>query len=105
MESVQPEWLGANIAIEGVEHLARLEHGTRLRFSGGVVLVVESENKPCRTPGEVIAQEYPEDPDLAARFAKQALGLRGLVGWVETPGVLEAGEQLAIEHPTAVDPE
>lgn len=98
---VNPEWLGANIAFEGVEQLSNLKHGTRLRFEGGVVLVVESENKPCRTPGEVIAQEYPEDPGLAARFTKQALGLRGLVGWVDTPGVLTAGEQVTIDTSAA----
>ncbi|MFP3853419.1 MAG: MOSC domain-containing protein [Anaerolineales bacterium] len=93
---VKPQWLGSNMQLRGVPGLTKLEHGARLRFSGGVVLVVEGENKPCRTPGEVLAAEYPEAAEVAARFAKEALGLRGLVGWVEQPGQLTLGESVEI---------
>jgi MOSC domain-containing protein YiiM len=96
---VDPQWLGANISLEGVGGLNRFSHGTRLRFDGGVVLVIETENSPCRTPGEILAEEYPDQENLAARFAKEALGLRGLVGWVDQPGVIEVGEEVVIDLP------
>lgn len=96
---VKAEWLGANLALRGLPALSQISHGSRLRFEQGVVIVIEDENKPCRTPGEVLAEEFPGKDDLAARFAKEALGLRGLVGWVEAPGQLRVGEQVLVETP------
>lgn len=93
---VKPEWLGANVSLRGVDDLTELAPGSGLKFGGGVELAIEGENSPCRAPGEAIAKQYPNRQGLAARFPKDALHLRGLVGWVEQPGELAVGDSVRI---------
>lgn len=97
--SLQPEWLGANLLLSGIPRLTRLPRGVRLVFSGGAVLAVEGENLPCIAPGRIIQEAYPSVPGLAARFVQAAWGRRGIVAWVERPGVIRAGEQVRLLHP------
>ncbi|MBS7539788.1 MOSC domain-containing protein [Ancylobacter lacus] len=96
---VRAEWLGANMVLEGVGELTRLPPGTRLH-AGGVTLVVEGENAPCRHAGQAVAAAVPDAPaglDLA--FVTAARGLRGLVGWVERAGELVSGTQVDVWVP------
>lgn len=93
---VRAEWLGANLVIEGLADLTRLPVGTRLVMPGGASLAVEGENAPCRHAGRAVAEglaaqghTVPAGFDLA--FAREAVGLRGLVAWVERPGVITVG--------------
>lgn len=86
-------WLAANLELSWPE-LTKLPRGARLRFSGGLVLHVEGENEPCRKVGKVIAAK--SGLAVESKFVKAAWGLRGLVGWVETPGRVVLGETVTL---------
>jgi hypothetical protein len=88
---VEASWIGGNIVIDGIPHFSFLPSGTRLMFEGGAVVVVDAQNGPCRFSGRSIAGNYPERADIELAFAKVAKRLRGVVGWVECPGVISPG--------------
>lgn len=96
---VKPEWIGGNIVLEGLPHFSMVPAGTRLSFEGGAVVVVDGQNHPCRFSGRSIAQQYPDKPDIELAFPKVAKRLRGLVGWVERPGVIRSGETVSARVP------
>src|SRR6185437_11288928 len=101
LAEIKPEWIGANLVLEGLPHLSMLPSGTLLFFKGGVTLKVDSQNGPCRIAGRRIA-ERAGMPDLdagALLFPKVAKRLRGLVAWVEKPGRIEAGEEVSVRIP------
>lgn len=88
-------WLGANLIIEGISHLTRIPRGSRMFFPDGAALAIEGENLPCAGPGRVIAANHPAIQ--ASQFPKAAMHLRGLVAWVERPGVIHAGDRVEIK--------
>lgn len=92
LPEVRPEWIGANVVIEGVARLALLPPGTRLHFPSGAALAIEGENGPCRHAGASIGTHFPDREGLDLAFPKVARGLRGLVAWVERAGELSPGE-------------
>jgi hypothetical protein len=96
LPGIEPSWVGANMLISGVPDLTQLPSGSRLYFEGGVGLVVECENLPCTTAGGSLASQFPDRPELANQFPKKAIRKRGLVGWVERPGVIRKGEKVLV---------
>lgn len=92
-----PEWFGANLLVEGIPNLTYLPPSTRLFFPQDAVLVVEGENRPCSSLAGVIQGQYPEIAGLAARFLAAARGQRGIVAWVERPGVIREGDRVRVE--------
>jgi hypothetical protein len=96
---VKPEWLGANLVVDGVERLSMLPRGSRLFFPGDAVVAVEDQNSPCRGPGRVIAAQYPGRAQLDLDFVKVATRLRGLVAWVERAGTIHDGDAVEIRLP------
>jgi MOSC domain-containing protein YiiM len=92
-----PEWLGANLLLSGIPSLTFIPPSSRLVFEGGVVLVMHGENNPCTHPGDVIQAQFPAKSHLASAFVKAAYHHRGLVGWVEHPGVIRTGEKVRAE--------
>jgi hypothetical protein len=90
LPEVKPEWIGANLVISGIPHLSMLPPRTLL-FIDGVTLKVDGQNAPCRSAGGGIARHIgAADPDaVALEFTRKAKRLRGLVAWVEKPGVIE----------------
>jgi hypothetical protein len=92
-------WLGANLCVRGILSLSFLPPSTRLVFPGGAVLVVEGANLPCRGPGEVIQSHYAERGRLTSRFPKAAMHRRGLVAWVERPGIIRVGDVMGVSLP------
>lgn len=98
---VKPEWIGANLVIEGISRFSMLPAGTMLFFKGGVTLKVDAQNGPCRIAGRSIAEHAGmADRDAASLlFPKVAKRLRGVVAWVEKPGVVEAGEEISVRVP------
>ncbi|MEL6290079.1 MAG: sulfurase [Pseudomonadota bacterium] len=93
---VEPEWIGANLALDGIPDLSQLPPSSRLIFEGGTSLVVDIENGPCRFPGEIIDRHV---PGKGAAFPRKAKGLRGVVGWVERPGAISLGERCRLHCP------
>ena len=97
LPEVKPEWLGANIVVEGLPHLSFLPNGSRLFFAGEAVLAAEGYNPPCTGPGKVIAGMTGQVTPLD--FTKSGKYRRGIVASVERPGVIEAGGEVAIMVP------
>jgi len=93
---LQPQWLGANIALSGIPSLTLLPPSTRLLFSSGASLVVDNENRACRFPAEVIETHHP-DPQVG--FVRAAREKRGLVAWVEKQGHISLGDDVAVHLP------
>lgn len=96
---VSPEDLGANVLVAGCEPLSSLALGTRLLFPSGAGLVCEAVNQPCRLPGQVIANRYPETPGLVRGFLRAAYGRRGIVASVERPGRICQGDWMRLVPP------
>ncbi|NPC93865.1 MOSC domain-containing protein [Bacillus sp. WMMC1349] len=94
--AVLPEWLGANLALSGLPQLTSLREGSRLVFPSGASLLSEGENEPCSQPGEVIQNQFPDQPKLATRFVRHAFGKRGIVCVVERPGFISQGDQVEV---------
>ena len=90
-------WLGANLLIEGIAHLTCIPTGSRMFFPDGTALAIAGENLPCTSPGRVIVAKHPERHGIASQFPKAAMHLRGLVAWVEHPGIIRAGDQVTVE--------
>ncbi len=101
LAEIRPEWIGANLLIEDVPHLSMLPAGTLMFFKGGVTLKVDAQNGPCRIAGRSIA-EHAGMADVEAgalEFPKAAKRLRGVVAWVEKPGIILAGEEISLRLP------
>jgi MOSC domain-containing protein YiiM len=98
---LRPEWIGANLVLEGIPNLSMLPSASLLFFKGGVTLKVDAQNHPCRYSGRSIAENVGSaDVDgVALAFVKAAKRLRGLVAWVEKPGTISAGEEISVRVP------
>jgi hypothetical protein len=101
LPEIRPEWIGANLLLDGVPRLSMLPAGTLLFFKGGVTLKVDGQNAPCRDAGRAIAEGAGmADIDAGTLlFPKAAKRLRGLVAWVEKPGVIIMGEEVSVRVP------
>jgi hypothetical protein len=101
LAEIKPEWIGANLLLDGVPRLSMLPSGTMLFFKGGVTLKIDAQNGPCRIAGRRIAERAGmADLDAGALlFPKVAKRLRGLVAWVEKPGRIEQGEEVSVRVP------
>ncbi len=99
-EKLSPETLGANICIEGIPAFSLLPKGSRLVFPSGAVLTVEEENPPCLDMGLEIERRYTTlsgEPVEGKLFPKQALHLRGVVGYVDIAGEINAGDEIQVQ--------
>jgi hypothetical protein len=94
---VEPGWLGANLVLEGLPRLSKLPPTSRLFFPDEATLVVTGENHPCIFPGKAIQHRYPQSTEVGPLFPKHAEGRRGLVAWVERPGVIRRGDTVRID--------
>ena len=99
---VLPEWLGGNLAFQGIPDLTMLPASTRIFFPDDAVIVVDAENMPCTGPGEAIQAQYPDVPKLVQKFPKAAMHKRGLVGWVEREGYINEGDEVTLLLPPPV---
>ncbi len=92
--------LGANLCIEGIDELSRLPKGTTLQFPSGAVLVVEEYNPPCHDMGKLLAQECSTNSGDAlstTAFSVAAKLTRGIVGVVDVPGTINAGDVVEVD--------
>lgn len=96
VEYVLPEWLGANLCLNGYPELTKLPIGSRILFPNGTGLICMGENLPCTFPGEEIQRHYETHPKIATRFVKAAFKRRGIVCAVECPGPISEGEEVKI---------
>jgi len=101
LPEIKPEWIGANLLLDGIPQLSMLPSGTLLFFKGGVTVKIDAQNDPCRTAGRHLAKRAGmADIDAGSLlFPKVAKRLRGLVAWVEKPGTLVLGEEISVRVP------
>jgi hypothetical protein len=97
LPEVRPEWLGANLLVEGIPSFTLVPCRARLFFSSGAVLVMTGENLPCSNPGKVLQTQFPQVAGLAAAFPRAALHKRGLVAVVDRPGSIQAGDEVHVQ--------
>ncbi len=96
LPEIQPEWLGANMLLKGMEDLTLLPAGSRILFPSGAGIVCESINLPCTLPGAVIQKHFAGHQGLTKGFVAAAKRRRGIVGSVERPGPVSAGDAVVI---------
>lgn len=96
---LRPEWIGGNLALDGIPRLSELPPRTLLFFENGVTIKIDGDNGPCRLSGRSIASHYPERSDIEFGFVKAAKHKRGLVAWVEKPGRIGLGEAFEARLP------
>ncbi|WP_420962676.1 MOSC domain-containing protein [Brucella sp. IR073] len=98
---VRPEWIGANMLIEGIPSFSMLPPRTLLFFEGGVTLKVDGQNGPCKIAGKRLAENagVADVTAVSLEFVRVAKRLRGLVVWVEKPGTVKAGEKVEARVP------
>ena len=97
--------LGANLCVEGIPDFSELPRGTRLILPSGAVLLVEETNPPCKDMGMQIAAAYKTnsgEPADYKLFPKHSMGLRGVVGVVDVPGLIRAGDRVVVEIPKSI---
>jgi hypothetical protein len=99
LPGVEPEWLGANVAVEGVTAFSALPRGTRIVASSGAVLAVTDQNVPCRLAGRALAEAAGADDALALSFVEAARRRRGVVAYVDRAGPIAEGDTLALRVP------
>jgi hypothetical protein len=96
VDSVLPEWLGANILVKGFPELTKLTMGSRLLFPSGSGLICMGENQPCTLPGDEIQKHYENHEKLSFRFVRAGYKRRGIVCAVERPGEIRENDQVQI---------
>ena len=96
LDTLDPRWVGANVTMRGIPDLTQIPPSSRLIFEGGVSLVVDMENAPCRLAAESIGEFV---PGQGASFPKHAQGRRGVTAWVEREGSISVGERARLHVP------
>ena len=94
--TIAPGLIADNICTEGIDSLTQLPRMTRLIFDGGAVIMLGGENFPCTIAGAMIGSVHGTAPE---KFPKAAMGLRGVTGWVEHPGVVRPGMAIDVQIP------
>jgi hypothetical protein len=99
LDEVKPEWIGANLLFSGIENFSSLPPLTRIRntTTPACTLIVYEENNPCRFPQPFIDEG--SNQTSSKGFASAAMGLRGIVGWIEQGGVLKSGDIMELWIP------
>ena len=100
VSELDPAWFGPNICFSGMMGFSLVPEGTKFVFPRGPVLVVAEENQPCMTAAQYIAGQYPSQDVKPELFVKAALLHRGLVGYVERGGTIQAGDAASIIYPS-----
>jgi MOSC domain-containing protein YiiM len=100
-EPLTAETLGANICVSGIPNFSQLAKGDRLIFPSGATLIVENYNPPCSDMSENIAALHMTksgEPVRRLDFCKQAKRIRGLVGSIDVPGIINTGDKIMVQH-------
>ncbi len=96
LPALRPEWLGANIVLEGLPDLTLVPPSSRLIFAGGAALTVDMENTPCTIPAREIEREH---PGHGGAFRTAATHRRGITAWVEREGTIGLGDEVRLHVP------
>jgi hypothetical protein len=98
-EPLTPDFVGANLCIEGIDELSLLPKGTRLLFPSGAVLLVEEYNPPCADMGALVAEQFSTSSGESLTpqsWLRPAAGRRGVVGVIDLPGEIRKGDEVEV---------
>ncbi|MGA1146576.1 MAG: MOSC domain-containing protein [Candidatus Nanopelagicales bacterium] len=93
---IEPGVIADNICTTGLPELTSTAPMSRLMFPSGAVIMVGGENYPCTISGAMLEQVYGTRPEA---FPKAGMGLRGITGWVERPGIVKPGDRVSVLPP------
>lgn len=93
IDTLSPGTIADNICTTGLPDLTALPMMTRLLFPSGASIMTGGANAPCTIAGAMVEAVYGTAPHS---FPKAAMNLRGITGWVERPGVVNAGDPITV---------
>ncbi|MGB1235367.1 MAG: MOSC domain-containing protein [Planktomarina sp.] len=96
LDACNPEWLGANIVVEGLADFTFLPPSSRLQAENGTTLIVDMENRPCVQVNKTIERVK---PGHGKGFKDAAKGRRGITASVERPGSVKIGDRFRLHVP------
>lgn len=104
LAAIKPEWVGANIVVDGITDFTLLPAGTLLFFESGLTLKLDGVNAPCKIAGSSIARHIGAEDEalMALSFVKAAKYLRGQTGWVEREGAIALSEKITVRVPEQI---
>lgn len=88
--------IGANMLISGLPQFSQIPSRTQFFFPSGAVLRIDGYNAPCKIAGAALQADYDGRDDIELGFVKAAAELRGLVAWVERPGLVRKGDEIKV---------
>lgn len=94
IDEVDPGLIGGNLLIEGIPSFSKIPPRTQLFFPSGAVIRIDGYNAPCAISGASLQSGQDHRDDIKLGFVKAAQETRGLVGWVEVPGVVRVGDEI-----------
>ncbi len=98
-EPLTPALLSTNLCVEGIPEFSLLPKGTSQVFPSGAVLLVEEYNPPCTYMGARIVAKYSTrsgQPLTENSWLRPASGRRGVVGVINVPGEIRAGDEVEV---------
>ncbi len=93
IKNLAPGTIADNICTEGFPDLTALPLMSRLMFPSGASIMTGGANAPCAIAGAMVESVYGTKPHS---FPKAAMHLRGITGWVERPGLINAGDPITV---------
>lgn len=96
LETLEPEWVGASMIIEGIDDFTHVPPSSRLMNAAGTSLVIDMHNRPCLWPGKEVEKEQ---KGFGKLYKPAAKGRRGVTAWVEREGPLKVGDKLVLHVP------
>ena len=96
IETLDPEWLGATMVVEGIPDFSHVPPSSRLQGPDGVTIIIDMENRPCHLPGREIDKAL---EGFGSRFKTAAQMRRGVTAWIERPGQLFVGDKVRLHIP------
>jgi hypothetical protein len=97
LPQLKPGWIGANLLFRGIPDFTSIPPLSRICIGPEAVLVVYGENEPCDLPMPWIEQG--SGSKAAVPFSRAARQRRGLVGWIERPGLISTGDTARVYLP------
>lgn len=96
VEQIDAGRIGANMLVQGLPQFSQVPPRTQIFFPSGAVLRIDGYNAPCKIAGAALQADYEAREDIELGFVKAAEELRGLVAWVERPGVVRQGDEIKV---------
>ena len=94
--------LEANITLSRYKNLTKLPPGSFIKFPRNAILFVTAENLPCVIPSQNMMKRG-INKFIAIKFAKAALGKRGVTAMTFASGFIKVGDEVEIVPPQSLE--